>query len=56
MGVYADQDGKLVRTERVELDVAGARTDVPELVGVLRASTSAADQTETEPEPEREDA
>ena len=29
---------------------------LPELVGVLRASTSAADQTETEPEPEREDA
>ncbi|KXP00551.1 aminopeptidase N [Tsukamurella pseudospumae] len=36
VGVYADQDGKLVRTERVELDVAGERTDVPELVGVHR--------------------
>ncbi|WP_435594638.1 aminopeptidase N [Tsukamurella tyrosinosolvens] len=36
VGVYADQDGKLVRTQRVELDVAGERTDVPELVGVHR--------------------
>ncbi|MET9325706.1 aminopeptidase N [Tsukamurella sp. NPDC003166] len=36
VGVYADQDGKLVRTERVELDVAGERTDVPDLVGVHR--------------------
>lgn len=36
VGVYADENGKLVRTKRVELDVEGARTDVPELVGVHR--------------------
>jgi aminopeptidase N len=36
VGVYDDQDGKLVRTHRVELDVSGERTDVPELVGVPR--------------------
>jgi aminopeptidase N len=36
VGVYDDQDGKLVRTHRVELDVDGARTEVPELVGVPR--------------------
>jgi aminopeptidase N len=36
VGVYDDQDGKLVRTHRVELDVIGERTDVPELVGVSR--------------------
>ncbi|GAA4406162.1 aminopeptidase N [Tsukamurella soli] len=36
VGVYSDHDGKLVRTERVELDVTGERTDVPELVGVDR--------------------
>ncbi|AHH94903.1 aminopeptidase N [Kutzneria viridogrisea] len=38
VGVY-DEDpatGKLVRTHRVELDVAGERTEVPELVGVAR--------------------
>ncbi|MGW0247732.1 aminopeptidase N [Nocardia goodfellowii] len=35
VGVYDDQDGKLVRTKRVELDLPAAeRTDVPELVGV----------------------
>jgi aminopeptidase N len=35
VGVYDDNgDGKLARTHRVELDVQGARTDVPELVGV----------------------
>ncbi|WP_194837577.1 aminopeptidase N [Nocardia sp. XZ_19_369] len=35
IGVYDDQDGKLVRTKRVELDVQAAeRTEVPELVGV----------------------
>ena len=28
-----DDDRRLVRTHRIELDVAGARTDVPELVG-----------------------
>ncbi|OZM79345.1 aminopeptidase N [Pseudonocardia sp. MH-G8] len=36
VGVYDDQDGKLVRTHRVEVDVSGERTDVPELVGVPR--------------------
>ncbi|WP_280277295.1 aminopeptidase N, partial [Nocardia wallacei] len=37
VGVYADQDGKLVRTKRVELDLdAAERTEVPELVGVPR--------------------
>ncbi|SHG90558.1 aminopeptidase N [Streptoalloteichus hindustanus] len=38
VGVY-DEDpetGKLVRTHRVELDVSGDRTEVPELVGVPR--------------------
>ncbi|MBL1078601.1 aminopeptidase N [Nocardia sp. 2] len=35
IGVYDDQDGKLVRTKRVELDVNPAeRTEVPELAGV----------------------
>ncbi|MEU0870453.1 aminopeptidase N [Nocardia brasiliensis] len=35
IGVYDDQDGKLVRTKRIELDLdAAERTDVPELVGV----------------------
>ncbi|MFG1792471.1 aminopeptidase N [Nocardia sp. NPDC049149] len=35
IGVYDDQDGKLVRTKRVELDLdATERTEVPELVGV----------------------
>jgi aminopeptidase N len=36
VGVYDEKDGKLVRTHRVELDVSGERTDVPELVGVSR--------------------
>ncbi|MFF3570624.1 aminopeptidase N [Nocardia jiangxiensis] len=37
IGVYDDQNGKLVRTKRIELDVdAAERTDVPELVGVER--------------------
>ncbi|MFC4603238.1 aminopeptidase N [Rhodococcus kronopolitis] len=37
IGVYDDSDaGKLVRTERIELDVEGPRTEVPELVGVAR--------------------
>jgi aminopeptidase N len=37
IGVYAEQDGKLVRTKRVELDIDPAeRTDVAELVGVPR--------------------
>ncbi|MGW4484913.1 aminopeptidase N [Amycolatopsis sp. NPDC004368] len=33
VGVYDDVEGKIVRTERVELDVAGDRTEVPALVG-----------------------
>ena len=37
VGIYDDSDGKLVRTDRIELDVdAAARTEVPELVGVAR--------------------
>ncbi len=37
IGVYAAAEGgKLERTHRVEIDVDGARTDVPELVGVHR--------------------
>ncbi|WP_420881579.1 aminopeptidase N, partial [Rhodococcus sp. (in: high G+C Gram-positive bacteria)] len=38
VGVYDDDPatGKLVRTHRVELDIEGASTDVPELVGVPR--------------------
>ncbi|MGH3938848.1 MAG: aminopeptidase N [Pseudonocardiaceae bacterium] len=35
VGVYSDgPDGALTRTHRVELDVSGARTEIPELVGV----------------------
>jgi aminopeptidase N len=37
VGVYDDDgSGKLVRTHRVEVDVSGERTAVPELVGVPR--------------------
>ncbi|MFE2432293.1 aminopeptidase N [Streptomyces sp. NPDC059373] len=36
IGAYELQDGKLVRTKRVELDVDGELTEVPELVGVKR--------------------
>ncbi|WP_336083127.1 aminopeptidase N [Nocardia sp. SSK8] len=37
IGIYDDVDGKLVRTQRVELDLdAAARTEVPELVGAAR--------------------
>ncbi|WP_029135424.1 aminopeptidase N [Nakamurella lactea] len=37
VGVYADSgDGKLVRSKRVELDVVGGLTPVPELVGEQR--------------------
>jgi len=36
VGIYDDQDGKLVRTHRVEIDVTGDRTPVPELVGAGR--------------------
>jgi aminopeptidase N len=34
VGLYSHSDRGLVRRDRVELDVTGARTDVPELVGV----------------------
>jgi len=35
VGIYDDDsDGKLVRTQRIELDVSGERTEVPELAGV----------------------
>jgi aminopeptidase N len=33
IGCYDEHDGELVRVRRVELDVAGARTPVPELIG-----------------------
>jgi aminopeptidase N len=36
VGFYDRENGKLVRTKRIELDVDGARTDVPELVGSAR--------------------
>ncbi|TQF73377.1 aminopeptidase N [Rhodococcus spelaei] len=37
IGIYDDNPhGKLVRTERIELDVEGPRTEIPELVGVER--------------------
>ncbi|TWF93631.1 aminopeptidase N [Saccharopolyspora dendranthemae] len=36
IGVYDDEDGKLVRKHRVELDVTGEVTEVPDLVGVHR--------------------
>lgn len=36
IGIYDDTDGKLVRAHRLEVDVAGERTEVPELVGVSR--------------------
>jgi aminopeptidase N len=36
VGYYDVFDGALVRTHRVELDVAGERTEVPELVGTTK--------------------
>jgi aminopeptidase N len=36
VGVYDDVDGRIVRTHRVEVDITGERTAVPELVGVPR--------------------
>ena len=36
VGVYDDVEGQIVRTHRVEVDVEGERTAVPELVGVSR--------------------
>jgi aminopeptidase N len=36
IGSYDLRDGKLVRTGRLEIDVDGARTEVPELIGTTR--------------------
>ncbi len=36
VGLYEEQDGRLVRTKRVELDVNGERTPVPDVIGVPR--------------------
>jgi aminopeptidase N len=36
VGLYRGDGPKLVRTDRVELDVTGERTEVPELVGVAQ--------------------
>ncbi len=36
IGFYDDNEGVLVRTHRVELDVAGELTTIPELVGIAR--------------------
>jgi len=37
IGLYDRTEGGLVRRERVEIDIVGERTDVPELVGMRRA-------------------
>jgi aminopeptidase N len=36
IGLYEEQNGKIVRTDRIELDVEGAKTEVPELAGKKR--------------------
>jgi aminopeptidase N len=36
IGYYNNQNGKLVRTHRVEIDIDGAKTEVPELAGTAR--------------------
>jgi aminopeptidase N len=36
IGLYEEQSGKIVRTDRIELDVEGAKTEVPELTGKKR--------------------
>ena len=36
VGFYEEVGGKLIRTERIELDVQGERTEVSELVGKKR--------------------
>ncbi len=38
IGLYAWAEGALQRTHRVEVDIAGARTDVPELAGLAQPS------------------
>nr|WP_205830752.1 aminopeptidase N [Microbispora sp. CL1-1] len=36
IGLYSLRDGVLTRTKRVELDIVGARTSVPELIGEVQ--------------------
>ncbi|MDT4917474.1 MAG: aminopeptidase, partial [Pseudonocardiales bacterium] len=36
IGLYEEQQGRLVRTKRIELDITGERTAVPDLVGERR--------------------
>jgi len=38
VGLYDERDGRLVRTDRVELDVTGERTPVAELIGKPQAA------------------
>jgi aminopeptidase N len=38
IGLYEEQNGKIVRTDRIELDVEGAKTQVPELAGKKRSA------------------
>ena len=33
VGLYNLQDGKVVRTDRIEMDIDGATTEIPELIG-----------------------
>ena len=54
IGLYDRVDGAgaaLVRRDRVELDVTGAETEVPKLVGVRRSPTSCCSTTTTSPTP-----
>ncbi|WAX58136.1 aminopeptidase N [Jatrophihabitans cynanchi] len=36
VGLYEERSGRLVRTQRIELDVTGERTAVPELIGTAQ--------------------
>jgi aminopeptidase N len=36
IGLYQEQNGKIIRTDRIELDVEGAKTEVPELANKKR--------------------
>jgi aminopeptidase N len=38
IGLYNEVDGRLVRTDRVETDIAGEYTEIPELVGKARGA------------------
>ena len=49
VGIYDDVEGKLQRTRRVEVDVTGERTPVPELLGVSRAASWCWPTTTTSP-------